>query len=163
MIGRFESNMLFCFEKNYYYSIEEDMFYKKITSRYQAKVCDFIVYKEREILFIEAKSSAPKNKEDLNNFAQDIYQKFLDSLLIFIATKNDRKNTYSKNMSENLKKVSLKSDIKLVLIINNMAKKDLSFLKEFLSRKMRKFLYIFSISDIVVMNDLQAKSKNIIK
>jgi len=99
----------------------------------------------------------------LNNFAQDIYQKFLDSLLIFIATKNDRKNTFSKNMSENLKKVSLKSDIKLVLIINNMAKKDLSVLKEFLYRKMRKFLYIFSISDIVVMNDLQAKSKNIIK
>ena len=164
MIKKIESNMMFSFEKKYYYSIEGDDFYHKITSKYQAKICDFIIYKKNKILFIEAKSSAPKNRKDLDEFAEDIYQKFWDSLLIFIAIQNDRKNTISKNIGAILKQVSLKNDIQLILIINNKAfkKANIIHLKEVLSKKMRKLIYLFSV-ELIVLNSEQAKSRELIQ
>jgi len=163
MVTKLESNMNFKFEKEYYYNIEEDSFYNKITSKYSAKVCDFITLIDSDLIFIEAKSSSPKDKEELESYMKDIYQKFLDSIMIYTSVLFDRKNTSSSNIIESMKKQSyLKKDIKLVLVINGMCKKALIDIKNVLEKSLRKLKYLFSISELIVINDVQAKSKGIV-
>lgn len=163
MIKKLESNMNFIFDENIYYSIEEDNFYNKITSRYGAKVCDFIIKKEKDLLFIEAKSSAPKDKQELNIYIQEISQKFLDSILIYLGVVFERKNTISKNINNNMKnKKFLEGSIKLVIVINGLPKKSLQDIQNVFQKIMRKLVYIFSINSIIVMNNEQAKSKGLV-
>ena len=163
MIIKTESNMDFQFEEKYYYSLEEDQFYNRITSKFGAKVCDFITLRGESLLFIEAKSSAPLNSDDLKKYTQDIYQKYLDSILLYTATIHNRKNTISNTLTSEMKKtVNLKKDIKLVLIINGFSKKNLQELKNVFIKLLRKLNYMFSISSFVLMNDEQARSKGLI-
>ncbi len=164
MITKNESGMNFLFEEAHYYSIEEDQFYSRITSKFGAKVCDFITIREDSLLFIEAKSSAPINREDLKQYTQDIHQKYVDSLLMYIATIHNRKNTISNILTSEMKKTgNLKKDIKLVLIINGFPKKNLQDLKNVFMKLLKKLNYIFSISGFVLMNDEQARSRGLIK
>jgi len=164
MIERTESGMNFCFEENYYYSIEEEGFYDRITSKYGAKVCDFIVLREEKLLLIEAKSSAPKNSKELNRYVSDIYQKYIDSLIIYIAAIHNRKNTRSDSLATEMKKTSnLKKEIMLVLIINGFPKAYLQDIKNIFDQFFRKLNYIFSISGFILMNDQQARSRGFIK
>lgn len=164
MLERAESGMKFEFDENYFYSIEEDVFYNTLTSKYYAKVCDFIVIKNRGLMFIEAKSSAPKDKEKLADYIRDLHQKFQDSLLSYVAVLHKRKNTRSKTMPAEMAKVSnLKADIKMVVIINGMKKAHLPELKALLERACRKLKFIFSVEAVVVMNDEQARSREWIR
>ena len=164
MINRNESNMEFTFEKNSYYSVEEDIFYSKLTSKYGVKISDFIVLKNNTLIFIEAKSSAPKNVEDLKSFCEDIYNKFLDTILVYVGVLNNRKNTISNNITNNMKNINvLKKEIKLMLIINGLEKKYLQDIQLVLEKSLRKLKYMFSIQSLILMNDIQAKSKGFIK
>lgn len=163
MLIKEESGMRFQFNEKYYYSIEEDSFYNKITSKHQAKICDFITIKNNELLLIEAKSSAPKNKEELTVYSNEIYKKFYDSLIIYIGVINDRKNTLSTTIGREMKDYKhIKKGIKLILIINNIPKNAIIEIKNVFEKVFRKLKYLFSIESIIVINDQQAKSKGFI-
>lgn len=163
MINRHESNMNFIFDDSYYYSIEEDGFYKKVTSKYGAKVCDFITYKNENLLFIEAKNSAPQSKDELHAFANEVSQKFIDSIFIYIGVVYDRDNTPSNIITSQMNnRKLLESHIKLILVINGLPKKALQDIQNIFEKVIKKFKYIFSISSILILNNEQAKSKGMI-
>jgi len=161
---KIESNMLFEYNDENVYCIEDDSFYTKITSKYGVKVCDFILLKDNNLIFIEAKSSIPKNNNDKEEFTLDIKKKFMDSLILYLGVINDRKNTISRIIHKNMKNSNLfKKKIKLLLIVNNVEKGNLETIRDYLSIKLRDFIYMFSIENILVINHEQAKSKGLIK
>jgi len=161
---KIESNMLFEYNDENVYCIEDDIFYTKITSKYGVKVCDFILLKDNNLIFIEAKSSIPKNNNDKEEFTLDIKKKFMDSLILYLGVINDRKNTISRIIHKNMKNSNLfKKKIKLLLIVNNVEKGNLETIRDYLSIKLRDFIYMFSIENILVINHEQAKSKGLIK
>lgn len=161
---KIESNMLFEYNDENVYCIEDDSFYTKITSKYGVKVCDFILLKDNNLIFIEAKSYIPKNNNDKEEFTLDIKKKFMDSLILYLGVINDRKNTISRIIHKNMKNSNLfKKKIKLLLIVNNVEKGNLETIRDYLSIKLRDFIYMFSIENILVINHEQAKSKGLIK
>ncbi len=161
MIKKEESGMNFVFEPGKMYSIEEDTFNNRITSKCGAKICDFIVYKDNKLHFVEAKSSAPRDKEELYSYTEEISQKFYDSLLVYIGVLFDRKNTASNNISPQMKnRKYLAGTIKFVLVIKGIPKSGLQDIKNVFEKAMRKFACLFSVEPpIIIMNDEQAKSK----
>jgi len=161
MIMQEESGMNFAFEPGRMYSIEKDNFYNRITSKCGAKICDFIVYKDKKLFFVEAKSSAPKNKDELYSYTEEISQKFYDSLLVYIGVLFDRKNTVSHNIGHKMKNCKcLAGTIKFVLVIKGIPRSGLQDIKNVFEKVMRKFACLFSVEPpIIIMNDEQAKSK----
>ena len=137
--------MLFEYNDENVYCIEDDSFYTKITSKYGVKVCDFILLKDNNLIFIEAKSSIPKNNNDKEEFTLDIKKKIMDSLILYLGVINDRKNTISTIIHENMKNSNLfKKKIKLLLIVNNVEKRNLETMSGLFVDKMKRFyLYVF--------------------
>jgi hypothetical protein len=161
MSEKTESGMAFTFNAEHFYSIEEDVFYSKLTSQYHAKVCDFILKKGSGLVLLEAKSSAPQDSQRLAAYIHELQQKFQDSLLTYVAVLHKRKNTRSETITAEMNAVTnLKGGIKLVVVINGMKKAHLPELKTLLERACRKLTFIFSIDAVVVMNDEQARSRN---
>jgi len=75
---KYESGMNFILD-NYSYVMEDDIFYKKMSSKFGTKDVDFIIKRGNKLLFIEAKTSSPKELED---YITEIVIKFIDSLFI---------------------------------------------------------------------------------
>ena len=96
---KIESEMKFITD-DFSYIMEDDSFYKKMSSKYGTKDVDFIVTRNNKLLFIEAKKSSPIRLEEYTN---EIVTKFTDSLIIFIGILFDRKNTKSTIITEQMK------------------------------------------------------------
>ena len=157
---KYESNMNFIIDE-FTYIMEDDSFYKNISSKYATKDVDFIMKRASKLLFIEAKSSSPKK---LDEYVDDIYIKFLDSLIIFNAILLDRKKTKSTIITKELKEIKhLKGSIQLVLIIKNAKKSHLLPIRDKLNQKLKKLKVMFSLeNDILVLNKIQAINKGFI-
>jgi len=115
-----------------------------------------------KLFFIEAKTSSPI---DLDKYTDDIVTKFIDSIWIYIAVIFDRKNTQSTVISPQMKKLEhLKSKISLLLIIKNAEKRHLPPIQEALNKKLKKEIRMFSLEQsVLVMNEVQAKSRNFVQ
>jgi len=142
------------------YILENEEFYKKMSSKYQTKDVDFIIKKGEKILFIEAKTSSPK---ELDKYISGISLKFLDSLIIFISIILGRNE--SSIITKEMKDIThLKNKIQFVLIIKNTAKEHLRPIRDALNKKNRKITAMFSLeNDVIVMNEEQAISKKFLK
>jgi len=154
-----ESSMDFILSENTY-KIDQDYFYNSKLLK-GVKDCDFIMYKENQLLFLEAKTNAPKQ---LDEYIVEISQKFRDSLLVYIAVIFNRKNTQSTIISKELNKTHLlKINIKLVLVIKNIAKQYLVPIRDALNKELRCFNSAFSIEEnVIVLNEEQARSKGLV-
>ena len=154
-----ESSMSFILPENSY-RIDQDNFYNSKLLK-GVKDCDFIMYKDNQLLFLEAKTSAPR---DLKEYIEEITQKFRDSLLIYIAVIFNRKNTQSNIISNELsKKHLLKKPIKFILVIKNITKQHVIPIKDKLNIELRQFNRTFSIEEnIIVINEVQARSKGLV-
>ncbi len=144
------------------YIMEDDSFYKKMSSKYGTKDVDFIIKRDNKLLFIEAKKSSPK---ELEKYIDEIVTKFTDSLIIFIGILFDRKNTKSIIITEQMNQTGhLKKDIQFILIIKNAEKYHLIPIRTALNNKLRKLIQMFSIeNNVFVMNESQAISKKILE
>jgi Holliday junction resolvase len=158
---KIESGMTFTFDNAFTYIMEDDKFYKKLSSKYGTKDVDFIIKRDDKLLFIEAKTSSPK---ELNEYISDIAMKFTDSIWIFVAILLERTNTQSICIPSQMKDLAhIKSKIQLFLIIKNAEKRHLGNIKNALTKKLRKEIQMFSLEpNVIVMNESQAENKKFI-
>jgi len=158
---KIESEMKFITD-DYSYIMEDDSFYKQMSSKYGSKDVDFIIKRDNKLLFIEAKKSSPKKLEEYIN---EIVTKFTDSLIIFIRILFDRKNTKSIIITEQMNQTGhLKNDIQFILIIKDAEKSHLIPIRIALHNKLRKLIQMFSIeNNVIVINENQAVSKNFLE
>lgn len=158
---KIESEMKFITD-DYSYIMEDDSFYKQMSSKYGSKGVDFIIKRDNKLLFIEAKKSSPKKLEEYIN---EIVTKFTDSLIIFIGILFDRKNTKSIIITEQMNQTGhLKNDIQFILIIKDAEKSHLIPIRIALHNKLRKLIQMFSIeNNVIVINENQAVSKNFLE
>ena len=71
---KIESEMVFPIDNVSTYIMEDDSFYKKLSSKYGTKDVDFIIKKNETLFFIEAKTSSPKELDKyINDIATKIY------------------------------------------------------------------------------------------
>lgn len=156
-----ESGMNFILD-NYSYIMEDDTFYKKMSSKFGTKDVDFIIKRGNKLLFVEAKTSSPQELED---YITEIVVKFIDSLFIFTGIVLNRKNTQPSIITPEMNKVShLKGSMQLVLIIKNAEELHLRPIRDSLQSKLRKIIKMYSLeSSVIVMNETQSKKKNFIQ
>jgi len=156
-----ESGMNFILD-NYSYIMEDDTFYKKMSSKFGTKDVDFIIKREKKLLFVEAKTSSPQELED---YVTEIVTKFIDSLFIFTGIILKRKNTQPSIITSEMDKLShLKGSVQLVLIIKNAEKSHLRPIRDLLQNKLRKIIQMYSLeSSVIVMNESQSKIKKFVQ
>ena len=156
-----ESGMDFILD-NYSYIMEDDTFYKKMSSKFGTKDVDFIIKRKNKLLFVEAKTSSPQELED---YISDIVVKFIDSLFIFTGIVLNRKNTQSTIITSEMNKIShLKGSMQLVLIIKNAEELHLRPIRDLLQSKLRKIIKMYSLEpSVIVMNETQSREKNFIQ
>lgn len=156
-----ESGMNFILD-NYSYVMEDDTFYRKMSSKFGTKDVDFIIKRKNKLLFVEAKTSSPQELED---YIADIVVKFIDSLFIFTGIVLNRKNTQSTIITSEMNKIShLKGSMQLVLIIKNAEELHLRPIRDSLQSKLRKIIKMYSLeSSVLVMNEALSRKKNFIQ
>ncbi|MDE5790958.1 MAG: hypothetical protein K2H96_07000 [Muribaculaceae bacterium] len=172
-----ESGMIFEFAENNCYRIEDDPLVKKsnCASTLNNKGCECVSFIDGHHCFIEAKSSAPRNRsgdikdvllngkplpptweiyDNYQHFLRDISKKFIDSFFIL------RSLLEGVHGEKRLKEVTIKEKrikydaVRFILIINfplptgkTVDKQGLVNLQEALKNEMRPFLNVWKIPD----------------
>lgn len=117
-----------------------------------------------KVLFIEAKSSTPRestNKERFDEFIEEIREKFIHSFELFHALRCRRYETITK-IGSNLENMDWeKSEIKFVFVIHGHHIEWLPPIREALLKEMESFSKIWK-SDVIVLNDEMAMKRNLI-
>ena len=117
-----------------------------------------------KVLFIEAKSSTPRESTDKDRFEAfitEIREKFIHSFELYQALRCQRYET-SAQVGNNLKSMDWKqSEIKFVFVIHGHQKEWLPPIREALLKEMESFSKIWK-SDIIVLNDEMAMKRNLI-
>ena len=106
---------------------EENLFHMEKSTIYKSlgkgvSTIEFILSRrQKDILFIEAKSSSPKPNVqiDFDVFIDEIHDKFAHSIEVFFSLILGRKKDVEKELSETFRLINqAKADIKLILVIN---------------------------------------------
>ncbi len=156
-----ESRLNFIVEQEKVFVPEDEDFYKKLSSRASVKICDLIYLrasKSEELLFIEVKSSSPKDTQD---FVKGIRQKFVDSILVYVGAIANRRNTQAKNLPDELKsQTALTKKMRLVLIVKNLKKPEWrGRLRDDLQKECKTLEKLFSLEATQVYDPQLAISK----
>lgn len=158
-----ESGMIFKFPEEDLFHIEKCSTVKAI--RKGVKTIEMVVKQNQKLIFIEAKQSSPQpgNTERFDEFMQEIYEKFRNSLILFsgIALKRPfKKNTqFPKNLTA---KAIANSSIHFYLIIKGHKEEWLSPLSDELNSSLNAVKKCFAIKDIKVLNDAMARQYKLI-
>jgi len=161
-----ESEMVFgSYPKADVYPIEESRLYDKLKP-HGIKTVEFILFKNRKIMFIEAKKTTPNynsknNLEDYNNYIAELSQKFSDSIDIYLSTYIGRQN--DPDFPQKMKSSNTSDyEIRLLVVIKNAYEDSLNHfsdkLRVVLNRKMR----ILSNCQLFVISEAQARKKGLI-
>ena len=149
-----ESGMTFSFEEDKMYRIEKS----GLLADVQLKATECVVSMSDKLVFIEAKTSAPRpqSKEDFDVYIQDITDKFADSVkfLNAVMLRHQEEKLPKQIADKNLKEVKYS----FVLIIK---KHELSWLppvSDALKSGMRNVLKLWNVPDVSlkVMNERMA-------
>jgi len=158
-----ESEMIFDFP-------EEDVFLIERCPTIAAlgggvKIVEMIVKHNTRLMFIEAKKSSPKpgNAERFDEFMQEIYEKFRNSLILFAGIALDRPFTVNSPLPASLTASVIASmPIHFYLIINNHKEEWLPPLNDELNRLLGAVKKCFAIKSVAVLNDSMAQKLQII-
>ena len=159
-----ESEMIFGpFEEADVFEIEKSNVNQLIGER--IRTVEFVICREENrILFVEAKSSLPReqtSKERYDAFVTEITDKFVHSFEIYHTLKYNRYHI-DQDIGEHLKQQEWdKVQIKFVLVIRGHKKEWLAPLREALMKNMSAYLKIWK-STVVVLNDEMAKRYHLI-
>ncbi|SEQ64722.1 hypothetical protein [Butyrivibrio sp. TB] len=159
-----ESNMVFGnYDDEELFYIEESDIYKTICIK-QISSVEFILHKDDNLLFVEAKSSAPNpegkgGQERFQEFLDEIFDKFVDSLEIF------QRVWIERGLRTKIGSVNI-NDTKLVflLVIHGFKKEWLIPIRDELQKKIsgRKTMNVLWRPQVLVINDTQAMSKGLL-
>jgi len=133
------------------------------------QACDFVtLYRRRNsniLLFIEAKSSAPYQDEDLAHYLSSIYQQFWHSLFFYISLVLKRRRPYQDySLPDSLQQTqNLKRAIMCVLVVREHKSEWLQPLQEALRLKMLGLKKSLFLQDIIVTNEQGAKKYGLVK
>lgn len=153
-----ESNLKFVLDDGRLFRPEKEDFYTKLSSQVSIRICDFLfVTSDEHLWIVEVKSSAPKDNAAL---VQEIKQKFLDSLLIYVATWANRANTPTRYLPPLLQTPdALQRRIRLILIIKDHKPDWLPPLRDSLQKACRPLEKLFSLEETQVHNQDSARRK----
>jgi hypothetical protein len=158
MIEFEESGMLFAFNEEHVFRIEQSALYNPIKGK-GIKVVECITCaKENALYFIEAKASSPI---ETDKFIGDISQKFLDSFDMYLAAFLKRKKC--NEISKSLMQVSIeKAKFTFVLIIKKHKPEWSALLQGGVEKNLIRHRKIWG-SSIVVLNEEKATEKGFVK
>lgn len=164
MYTTIESNMIFGpFDEADIFEIEKSNVNQMIGQH--IRTVEFVMCRDKEqILFIEAKSSTPKektSKERYNEFITEIVEKFVQSFEIYHALKYNRYHTNAEIGEHLIQQKWDKVNIKFILVIHGHKREWLPPLREALMKKMNIYLKIWK-STVIVLNDEMAKRYKLI-
>jgi len=164
MIRIKESNMVFEFDNEHVFMIENSLLHKSIGDR--IKSVEFIVsLNENELYFVEAKSSSPKPVPDNNQrfdlFVNEISEKFIHSFNMFISALLER-NKFDEIPQKLFELKKDKIDFKFILIIKDHAIEWLPPLQLAIQKKILPHLKIWD-GTVLLMNEDLAKQYRLAK
>jgi len=155
-----ESNMDFKFEEANIFHIEKSGVYQQVGKN--VKICEFIVKLKGKILFIEAKNSfSNPQKETFDKNIHDIYQKILNSLLLYSGILLGRPYKILEKLPENLNSLKDKK-LGLILIIKNHRKEWLIPIDDKLNSLFHSIKKVFLIDFFKVLNEETAEKYGLI-
>lgn len=160
--GEYDIDNIFQIEKSHQYT-------DKLRQN-EVKCCEFILFRDDTLIFIEAKTTNPREItaessvekiRKYNEYISDILTKMRHSLLMYANILLDR------IPNDGISPVFLEkglSDrkIKLILVVKNAEISWLLPLSEKLNREFSSEMQIWNISRFFVLNEEQAKRKNIV-
>lgn len=165
MLKIHESGMRFELPKAKTFPIEKSKTYQKVNTRGVSAV-EFITMSPRqEIVFVEAKTSAPgkQDGEKVSDFVKSISRKFIHSLEICYALLTQALPDAEPSFPDSLRKaLRQKPTIKMILIVNKLNYAHCVILQDALQRQLRAEKRIWSMN-IIVLNKELALKKNLIK
>lgn len=159
-----ESNMQFSFPDDDCFRIEHSPLHLELGEG--IKICEAIVRINDSIVFIEAKSSfsQPGSKEKFSVGVAEAYDKFLNSILIYLGLQTQR--PYKNNQIPDnliLAKSSSNLKIKCYYIINGFQKEWLPPVNEAISSSLSRVKKTLLIDSIMVINDAIARQHRLIQ
>jgi hypothetical protein len=169
-----ESNMKFGnYDPDNVFHIEKSDIYTKLKDKQSVKTTEFILLRNNQILFVEAKTSTPNSQtyqdseektKKYHAFVNDIVQKFSDSIEIYSSLLLNY--IHSSDFPPNFK-VAHNSEITsiemiFILVIKNAFPSSLEHYKQKLERELKTKMKIWGIKNILVIDETQAKRKNLI-
>lgn len=160
-----ESNMTFGPFKN------EDIFRIEKCKTYQSiqqdvKISEFLLIHNKKLHIVEAKSSSPHptNEVDFDEFINEIYSKFHNSVILFLALRHDRHQVKS-DLSKKFLKLDLSNtSFCLTLIIHDHKEEWLPPIQEELNTLITPLINAWASqkTQLVVINDLIAREHGLI-
>lgn len=160
-----ESEMRFMFDDERILLLEKQPFFATMQD---VRACDFITLQKRKtgsiLLFIEAKSSAPKRTEPLEQYLQEVYEKFWHSLLLYIGTIFKRFREGPEDIPKDMRnKSNLSGKITCILVVRGHKSEWLPPLQEALRKRAKPLRTAFSLRDVFVTNEAGAARHQLVK
>lgn len=163
-----ESNMTFGpFPKDDCYELEESAIYKRIQQGVMIPEFALIqrpAEKPIRIIFVEAKSSAPRPKTgNFDVFIDEIRQKMSNGLQTVWAACLNRHEEAPVDLPAGFRDLDLREDYRFILIINGHEDSWIQPLQDALNAAMGSFIKTIGKLSVVVINDKRAKKLNLIQ
>lgn len=152
------------FNENDIFEIEKSSLMSSMKSK--IKSAEFILNKNSYLWIIEAKSSSPRpdNKENFDNFIEEIHEKFANTFLIFNAAKIGRHD--ASEFPSSFKNINIKEvQYKFFLVIRGHKEEWLYPLQDAMQLVMYRLVKACNIARpaIFVINDTIAREKGLIE
>ncbi|MFA7056374.1 MAG: hypothetical protein WC155_02280 [Candidatus Cloacimonadales bacterium] len=154
------------FDEDYLYEIERS----DLVERLNIKKVEFIVYYNKALMFLEAKSSSPQSKlnpineqTNFDDYIDEVTRKFANSINLFFSIRLGR---YKDKMGIKLNKITLsQANMKLILVIKNHKEEWLPPVSDALKIKLYGLIRSCNINpcNILIINSAIAKEKGLIK
>lgn len=161
-----ESNMQIPYWDDKCYMIEKSPSVARLNG---VKIVEFIqICKKDAIMFLEAKKSAPhpNNKDNYNDYIQDIREKFQNSISLLNAAKMKRREDIFLELPQSLKDLDYKAMHYWLYLVIKDAKDDwIPNLSNDLRKQLHPFLKSWNIPDdkFIVANEGMAKVIGIVE
>lgn len=170
-----ESGMNFGdYDKDKIFQFEKCISYQKLLRNNGVKICEFMLLMDKKLIFVEAKSSCPSSEtangshrartsyEKYEEYVDSIVQKMRNSVSFYASIL--LKRCSQDNMPFGLLMEDLSGlNIVLLLIVKNAGMEWLIPIRDDLKKRLTADMRIWNISNIVVINELTAKEKRLVK
>jgi hypothetical protein len=145
MSKRIESGLIFTYDPNKTYIIEDEDYHKKMNS---VKVVDFIYCLNDSMLFIEAKTNTPPEDS-----VTAIREKFHDSLMMLLGAYFNRTRTPGENLPRAFRNRSqFRKKIKMLVVVKKNRPEWFGFISSLIQSEFISICQTFSIDPPVIIH-----------
>ena len=158
-----ESEMNFKYDSDDVLRPELSPTYQSLATHNSIKSCDFIWHYRQKLLFIEVKTRAPKNEQDLISYIQDIHIKLVHTLLMFLGIISGRPFEERTILPSNFSTINIEN-IKIVpmLIVQHHQKDWIASLSDKIRKSIKGTKKAYCMEDIIVLNEDGARKQGFI-